>query len=599
LVGLTATPHKKTPPEQLIYRYPLAAAIADRLVKTPVLVGRRDDRGGETLTKLQDGIRLLEAKRAAMETWSAASGKPTVNPVLLVIAQTIEGAEEVSALVKADEFFGGRYAEAVLTVHSKAPDEALAALDSVEDPESPVRIIVSVGMLKEGWDVKNVYAICSLRPLLSDVLTEQTLGRGLRLPWGEYTGVPLLDTLEVLAHDRYEALLKKTSVINEEFVDYRTRLVVRTSPDGTETAHVETTRAGVEIGAVDAGVGIASLEERESEAEAERLVEELRPRDDLPALQIPRLKMTKVDLKFSLADITDLNAFESLGRRIATDPDDDLRRMELGARIVTGADGLRRTELVTTTGERIESAARTIPLEEARAHLVDTLLGSQIVVAREAEARAAERIVDAFLAGLGDDAERALSAYLDRAAASLVRAVTTEHRRFVGKPQYEQVIERIDFVPVRVARAHATKDRTGTFSRSMGYEGWSKSMYLQVWFDSSTERTLAQTLDDSDEIRFWVRLNTGDLPILWQSDGREYNPDFVAVEVDAVHWLVESKMDKEMETADVAGKENAALRWASHVSSKTPTEWRYLLVSESDVSDARGSWAALKKLGRS
>ncbi|HYZ79071.1 MAG TPA: hypothetical protein VE596_17025 [Gaiellaceae bacterium] len=119
-----------------------------------------------------------------------------------------------------------------------------------------------------------------------------------------------------------------------------------------------------------------------------------------------------------------------------------------------------------------------------------------------------------------------------------------------------------------------------------------------MWFDSSTERALAQTLDDSDEIRFWVRLNTGDLPILWQSDGREYNPDFVAVEVGGVHWLVESKMDKEMESADVAGKENAALRWASHVSSKTTTEWRYLLVSESDVSAARGSWSALKRLGR-
>jgi type III restriction enzyme len=181
LIGLTATPHKKTPEEQLIYRYPLAAAIADRLVKTPVLVGRKDDRGKETLTKLQDGIRLLEAKREAMERWCDAVGKEPVNPILLVIAQTIEDAEEVSDLVRQPTFFDGRYAEAVLTVHSKAPDEALAGLETVEDRESPVRIIVSVGMLKEGWDVKNVYAICSLRPLLSDVLTEQTLGRGLRL----------------------------------------------------------------------------------------------------------------------------------------------------------------------------------------------------------------------------------------------------------------------------------------------------------------------------------------------------------------------------------------------------------------------------------
>ena len=43
-------------------------------------------------------------------------------------------------------------------------------------------------MLKEGWDVKNVYVIASMRASVSEVLTEQTLGRGMRLPFGEYTG---------------------------------------------------------------------------------------------------------------------------------------------------------------------------------------------------------------------------------------------------------------------------------------------------------------------------------------------------------------------------------------------------------------------------
>jgi len=41
-------------------------------------------------------------------------------------------------------------------------------------------------MLKEGWDVKNVYVIVSLRASVSEILTEQTLGRGLRLPFGAY-----------------------------------------------------------------------------------------------------------------------------------------------------------------------------------------------------------------------------------------------------------------------------------------------------------------------------------------------------------------------------------------------------------------------------
>lgn len=96
-------------------------------------------------------------------------------------------------------------------------------------------------------------------------------------------------------------------------------------------------------------------------------------------------------------------------------------------------------------------------------------------------------------------------------------------------------------------------------------------MYLQVWFDSSTERALATILDDADDIEFWVRLATGDPPILWQSDGREYNPDFIAVDASGVHWLIESKMDKELEIFDVKGKESAALRWASHVSTALRT----------------------------
>ena len=113
---------------------------------------------------------------------------------------------------------------------------------------------------------------------------------------------------------------------------------------------------------------------------------------------------------------------------------------------------------------------------------------------------------------------------------------------------------------------------------------------------SSTERKVALIRDDADEIHYWVRLERNDLPILWQSDGREYNPDFAVVDLDGTHWLVE-KMDKEMESFDVKGKELAALRWANHVTIETGTPWRYLLVSEADVETASGSWAAVKQLG--
>lgn len=112
------------------------------------------------------------------------------------------------------------------------PDGALAQLDKLEDPASPFRVVISVGMLKEGWDVKNVYVIASMRASVSDILTEQTLGRGLRLPFGRYTDIEILDTLEVLGHERYEDLLKKAGAFNEQFIDRRTRAVLRRNAQG-------------------------------------------------------------------------------------------------------------------------------------------------------------------------------------------------------------------------------------------------------------------------------------------------------------------------------------------------------------------------------
>jgi type III restriction enzyme len=136
LAGLTATPHKDTPHEQIVYAYPLAHAIADRLVKTPVIVGRHDERH-DPRTKLADGLRLLQAKRSAVERYCALTGKPPVNPVMLVIATTIAEADDVDAILRDPDFLDGRYADAVLTVHSNKADEALAELDTVEDPDKP------------------------------------------------------------------------------------------------------------------------------------------------------------------------------------------------------------------------------------------------------------------------------------------------------------------------------------------------------------------------------------------------------------------------------------------------------------------------------
>ena len=106
-------------------------------------------------------------------------------------------------------------------------------------------------------------------------------------------------------------------------------------------------------------------------------------------------------------------------------------------------------------------------------------------------------------------------------------------------------------------------------------------------------------VDDDESIACWVRLHIKELPILWNSGGQQYNPDLLVVEDEGTHWIVEVKMDKEMTSESVKGKREAALRWTNRVSASDEVEvpWRYLLVSETDISTAKGSWEALKKLG--
>ena len=238
-------------------------------------------------------------------------------------------------------------------------------------------------------------------------------------------------------------------------------------------------------------------------------------------------------------------------------------------------------------------------LGDARDQLMERLLTSPIVPQVEGEDRAAAPIIDAFMDGLGDQAQSILSAHMDRAAAGLIRLVNEEQRRFARAPEYKEVVELIDFGPTRQGRPNTSEDRTGAFKRGTGYQGYKKSLYAQDWFDSSPERTVANVLDHAEEIEFWVRLQRKDLPILWTAAGNEYNPDLVAVESDGRHWVIEVKMDREMKSDEVKGKRDAARRWANYVSRDATVEktWRYLLLSETDIKTSRGSWNALKGLG--
>src|SRR5699024_1310688 len=71
----------------------------------------------------------------------------------------------------------------------------------------------SVDKLKEGWDTKRIAVMCTLRAMASEVLTQQTMGRGLRLPFGKPTGHARIDQLDILAHTSFEELLNDENIL--------------------------------------------------------------------------------------------------------------------------------------------------------------------------------------------------------------------------------------------------------------------------------------------------------------------------------------------------------------------------------------------------
>src|SRR5262249_33874813 len=79
----------------------------------------------------------------------------------------------------------------------------------VEHTEEPTEIVIHVNMLKEGWDVTNLYTIVPLRAANARILIEQSIGRGLRLPYGKRTGVNTVDRLNIVAHDKFQEIVEE------------------------------------------------------------------------------------------------------------------------------------------------------------------------------------------------------------------------------------------------------------------------------------------------------------------------------------------------------------------------------------------------------
>ena len=178
--------------------YPLAQAVEDRIVKAPIIVTKENDpkQPADDPDKVNRynvaekyGYWLRAAVHRWKDHWQIYRGLNT-KPVLFVMAEKNVYADALGEYLCDTEEFGFKKSE-VLVIHTDNTGEvrkgdiekARKAARDIDKAQSNIKVIVSVMMLREGWDVRNVTVVLGLRPFTSkaEILPEQVIGRGLRL----------------------------------------------------------------------------------------------------------------------------------------------------------------------------------------------------------------------------------------------------------------------------------------------------------------------------------------------------------------------------------------------------------------------------------
>lgn len=237
----------------IIVDYPLAQAIEDRIVKAPLIVHRVDRKDPEDINNDNVVRKYGEWITAALTRWNEhykVYQKVGKKPVLFIMAEKNRYADNIAEAIrkqKAQWEFSSPEDE-VLVIHTDNSGEVREAdledlrraAISIDEKENKVKVIVSVLMLREGWDVKNVTIILGLRPFTSksEILPEQAVGRGLRLIQGISTDHT--QTLEVMGTEAFEKFVKE---LEKEGVGINTT----TTPPITVTISPEKSRLSFDI----------------------------------------------------------------------------------------------------------------------------------------------------------------------------------------------------------------------------------------------------------------------------------------------------------------------------------------------------------------
>ena len=649
---LTATPQvmqgqRPIPFKNIIYSYPLSTALDDGFVKAPCVATRENfnvdnyDRDGLERLKLEDGIHIHEETKVQLEVFSREYDVKRVKPFMLVVAEDTAHASRLRAIIEGDDFFAGQYRGKVAEVHSnqrgEERDENVQKLLSVENPDDPTEIVIHVDQLKEGWDVTNLYTIVPLRAFNSRTLIEQAIGRGLRLPYGKRVGVPAVDRLTIVAHDKFQDIIDEANrgdsilkmglvVIGKDIPDKHSkpieiptsleqRLIGAAPVEGrpqTEqrplfNTEPERNAARAALNAIQTFERLRSSRDLSSadvqEQIAAQVAEAIRPlQAALPTMEV------QVDVKQVVAEVTKQFIEMSIDiPKIVVVPSDDatygFKDFDLDCRNI-----------------RLQPVSKDILIQNLQSNERYKLQDSGTVAAEQ-------RLEDYLIRGLIDyddisyDEHAELLYKLAGQMVAHLRAyladeeqvfnVLVSHNRQLVDVIYAQMqqhyYETATSYDVKITKGFRTLRSTNVLAaadeevrpfrqpvddrkyiRGMVFGGFAKCLYPTQKFDSDSERRFAVVLENDKEALKWFKPGRGVFGIHYRAGIEEgdYEPDFV-VETKTVKYLCEPKQKDAMSDAVVIAKAEAAYEWCRNASQVTDAPWIYLLIPHDTIDESK------------
>lgn len=659
---LTATPQvesgsKTDPFKNVIYSYPLYKAMEDGYVKEPA-VATRENFNAKNYTeeqleqlKLEDGIRIHETVKTELKVYADNHDKPYVKPFMLVVAQDTTHAENIMELIKSDEFFEGRYKDRVITVHSaqrgEEKDETVERLLSVEDPKEPTEIVIHVNMLKEGWDVTNLYTIVPLRAANSRTLVEQSIGRGLRLPFGKRTGVAAVDRLTIVAHDRFDDIISeandkksiiRTGIVIGKDIDYQPKkpleirsnldslisgqpvvpepekffekpIVPSQAPEPKEQAPLfreeekEVAFTALEIIKEFERLPTSrKLQEESIQQEmVKRIEERIKPKQAQLEGIIEKPNVEEVVKKVTQAYIE--NTID-IPRIILTPKDSQNYTFEKFTLDTSGIGRFNPVEqqiliqhLRTAEREQLQSDRVVFEEERPEDYIVSVLIDFNDISYDDH----ADILYDlsgqmvAYIRSYLNDGEDVLNVlqYYRKELANVIHAQMQLHYKR-GYTEYEVSVTRGFERPKMASVSYDAKEKARYFRndveersliRGMLFQGFRKCLYPVQKFHSDTERKFAVLLEDEKDVLKWFKPAREDFKIYYTAE-RTYEPDFV-VETTTHKLLCEPKMEKEVDTDEVQEKARAAQKWcemaSEHERQHGGKPWKYILIPHNAI----------------